>query len=71
VALGTPVKGLYLAGASVPPGAGVHGACGDLAARQALADQHRTAYLTTAATVGAALAAFGVRRRTRAGRPSR
>src|SRR5829696_2618009 len=29
---GTPVTGLYLAGASVPPGAGVHGACGDLVA---------------------------------------
>src|SRR5215211_8769384 len=66
----TPVKGLYLAGASVPPGAGVHGACGDLAARQALADQHRPAHLTTAATVGAALAAFGVRR-ARASRASR
>src|SRR5829696_7503852 len=68
---GTPVKGLYLAGASVPPGAGVHGACGDLAARQALADQRRPARLATAATVGAALAAFAVRRRTRAGHRSR
>jgi phytoene dehydrogenase-like protein len=67
---GTPVKDLYLAGGSVPPGAGVHGACGDLAARQALADQRRPARLATAATVGAALAAFAVRRRTRAGRPS-
>jgi phytoene dehydrogenase-like protein len=67
---GTPVKSLYLAGASAPPRAGVHGACGDLAARQALADQHRPAHLTTAATVGAALAAFGVRR-ARASRASR
>jgi hypothetical protein len=48
----------------------VHGACGDLAARQALADQRRPARLATAATVGAALAAFAVRRRARAGRPS-
>src|SRR5215218_5198447 len=59
---GTPVKGLYLAGASVPPGAGVHGACGDLAASQSLADQRRPARLATAATVGAALATFGARR---------
>jgi phytoene dehydrogenase-like protein len=67
---GTPVKSLYLAGASTPPGAGVHGACGDLAARQALADQRRPARLATAATVGAALATFGARR-GRAGRASR
>jgi phytoene dehydrogenase-like protein len=67
---GTPVKGLYLAGASVPPGAGMHGACGDLAARQALADQHRPAHIATAAAVGTALATFGARR-ARASRASR
>jgi len=66
--LGTPVKGLYLAGASVPPGAGVHGACGDLAARQALADRDRPRLLAmTAAGAGAltaaALAAGRARRR--------
>jgi phytoene dehydrogenase-like protein len=66
---GTPVTGLYLGGASVPPGAGVHGACGDLAARQALADQRRPARIATAVTVGAGLAAFGARR-ARAGRAS-
>jgi phytoene dehydrogenase-like protein len=33
---GTPVAGLYLAGASAHPGAGVHGACGANAARAAL-----------------------------------
>ena len=65
---GTPVKGLYLGGASVPPGAGVHGACGDLAARQALADHDRPRLLAlTAAGAGAltaaALAAGRARRR--------
>jgi phytoene dehydrogenase-like protein len=54
---GTPVKGLYQAGASVPPGAGVHGGCGDLAARQALADQERPRMLAVAAVTGAGLAA--------------
>src|SRR5918995_634305 len=61
---GTPVKGLYLAGASVPPGAGVHGACGDLAARQALADHDRPRLLAmTAAGAGAAAAAVFAGRR--------
>jgi phytoene dehydrogenase-like protein len=65
---GTPVKGLYLAGASVPPGAGVHGACGDLAARQALADHARPRILAlatagAAATTAALLTAGPARRR--------
>jgi phytoene dehydrogenase-like protein len=64
---GTPVKGLYLAGASVPPGAGVHGACGDLAGRQALADADRPRMLAVAAATGAGLAAglLAVRRSRR------
>jgi phytoene dehydrogenase-like protein len=34
----TPVRGLYVAGASVHPGGGVHGVSGDAAARAAIAD---------------------------------
>lgn len=34
----TPLAGVYLCGASTPPGAGVHGMCGYLAARRALHD---------------------------------
>src|SRR5919204_990365 len=56
---GTPVKGLYLGGASVPPGAGVHGACGDLAARQALADHGRPRLLAVAAVAAAAAGGAG------------
>jgi phytoene dehydrogenase-like protein len=62
---GTPVTGLYLAGAAVPPGAGVHGACGDLAARQALADQRRPAPLiATAAFTTAMITLQAIRRRS-------
>ena len=70
---GTPVKGLYLASAAVPPGAGVHGACGDQAALQALADQRRPRLLATGAAAGAALlmarSARSRSRRRRASKP--
>jgi phytoene dehydrogenase-like protein len=33
----TPIEGLYLAGAAISPGGGVHGGCGAVAARAALA----------------------------------
>jgi phytoene dehydrogenase-like protein len=59
---GSPVKRLYLASAAVPPGGGVHGACGDLAARQALADQRRPLLLAGAAALGAGLLAARARR---------
>lgn len=35
-AYATPMKGLYICSSSMPPGAGVHGMCGHLAAKKAL-----------------------------------
>jgi phytoene dehydrogenase-like protein len=64
---GTPVKGLYLGGAGVPPGGGVHGACGDLAARQALADHRRPAVLAGLGAGAGLLTARSARRRLRPG----
>jgi phytoene dehydrogenase-like protein len=67
---GTPVAGLYLAGASTPPGGGVHGANGDLAARQALADARRPGRVAlVGAGAAAGLAAAAVRRRGTTRRP--
>jgi phytoene dehydrogenase-like protein len=37
-AYATPLKGVYLCSSSMPPGAGVHGMCGHLAAKMALKD---------------------------------
>src|SRR6266542_4317574 len=62
---GSPLKGLYLASAAVPPGGGVHGACGDLAAAQALADRRRPLLLTGAAIGAGVLATRALRPRSR------
>jgi phytoene dehydrogenase-like protein len=37
-AYSTPLKGLYICSSSMPPGGGVHGMCGHLAAKEALKD---------------------------------
>ncbi len=64
---GTPLKGLYLGGAGVPPGGGVHGACGDLAASQALADRRRPAVLAGLAAGAGLLAVRAAARRAPSG----
>jgi phytoene dehydrogenase-like protein len=62
---GSPLKGLYLAGASVPPGGGVHGGGGDQAARQALADFRRPGMLVLAGAGAAAATTAALRLRSR------
>jgi phytoene dehydrogenase-like protein len=37
-AYATPLRGLYICSSSMPPGGGVHGMCGHLAAKEALKD---------------------------------
>jgi phytoene desaturase len=51
----TPIRGLYLTGASTHPGGGVFGASGYNTARVVLADRRRTQRLWIGAGVGAAL----------------
>jgi phytoene dehydrogenase-like protein len=41
-AYATPVKGIYMCSASMPPGGGVHGMCGHLAAMKALKEMRPT-----------------------------
>jgi phytoene dehydrogenase-like protein len=61
---GSPLKGLYLASAALPPGGGVHGACGDLAAAQAIADRRRPLLLGAGLGAAALLANRARRRRS-------
>ena len=58
---GTPIRGLYLASASIHPGGGVHGGPGAIAARAAL-NQQRLA--RTAIAVAAGATAIGALRRS-------
>jgi phytoene dehydrogenase-like protein len=56
----TPVRGLYLTGASTHPGGGVFGASGANTARVVLNDREKRHWLPMAALGGGALAAAGV-----------
>ena len=68
---GTPVKGCTWPVRACRPGAEVDGACGDLAARQALADQHRPGRLAAAAALGMAMATIQATRHRSEGRTAR
>jgi phytoene dehydrogenase-like protein len=57
----TPIRGLYLASASIHPGGGVHGGPGAIAARAALTEQRRA---RAAIAVAAGATAIGALRRS-------
>ncbi|PDV97979.1 phytoene desaturase family protein [Candidatus Chloroploca asiatica] len=65
----TPIKGLYLTGASTHPGGGVFGASGSNTARVVLRDVHQRTWVPLAAGAGAGALAAGLWAASRMRRP--
>jgi phytoene dehydrogenase-like protein len=61
----TPVRGLYLTGASTHPGGGVFGASGYNTARTVIGDSSRRMWLGASLAAGAGVAWLASRRRAR------